>query len=397
MWRSTLHRIWETGATFMFRPPTIIFGPGTVKRVGQRAKEYGARRVGVVADANVVKAGHLSRVLDSLSAVDIEADVFDRVEGEPTVDTVQAGVDHFRSRRPDVLIGLGGGSAIDANKAINRVLADGGEPADYIYGRRQAVSPGVPYISIPTTAGTAAEVSMGAVIGDQAGQVKENFAMPPWVVATAICDPELTLTVPPFVTAYCGMDALGHAIDSYMNINFNPICDAIDLQVMQLVAQWLPVAVAKGSDLTARSNVMFAASSAGLGFSQRGTALTHGISHPLGVYGRLPHGLTISLLLPFVMEYNLDACAPKLADVAAAMGQRTEGLTLREAALKAVEAVRTLSRAVGLPQRLRDAGVAEADLPTIAQDTATRRRNNILINPRDATAEQIERLLRDAY
>lgn len=392
-----MNRIWETTATFTFRPPTIIFGPGTVKRVGQRVKEYGAGRAGIVADANVVKAGHLTRVLNSLADAGIEADVFDQVDGEPTVDTVQAGVDFLRPRRPELLIGLGGGSAIDAKKAINRVLADGGEPADYLYGRRQASSPGLPYISIPTTAGTAAEISMGAVIGDHASQVKENFAMPPWVVATAICDPELTLTVPPLVTAYCGMDALGHAIDSYMNINFNPICDAIDLQVMQILASWLPVAVAKGSDLTARSQVMFAASSAGLGFSQRGTALTHGISHPLGVYGRLPHGLTISLLLPYVMEYNLDACAPKLADVAGAMGQPTAGLTTREAALKAIEAVRTLARAVNLPERLRDVGVAEHDLPTIAQETATRRRNNIVINPRDATAEHIEQLLRRAY
>jgi alcohol dehydrogenase len=193
------------------------------------------------------------------------------------------------------------------------------------------------------------------------------------------------------------MDALGHAIDSYTNVNFNPFSDAIDLQVMRLLAEYLPVAVSKGNNLTARSAVMFAASSAGFGFSQRGTALTHGISHPLGVYGNLPHGLTISLLLPYVMEYNLDACAPKLADVAEAMGQRIDGLSTRDAALKAVEAVRTLTRSIDMPQRLSDAGVREDVLPAIAKDTVTQRRGNIAINPRDANEEQVLALLRRAF
>lgn len=392
-----MHRAWDARAVFTINVPQIVFGPGTVARVGERAREYGATRAFVVADANVVKAGHLERVLASLAAHDVAAEVFDRVSAEPSTEVVREGVAFGQGKGFDVVVAVGGGSALDLAKAINVVLTNGGNPNDYIFAGRKVDKPVLPFVAVATTAGTAADLSAGAVISVPERRTKENFGRPAWRVATAICDPELTLTVPPKVTAYNGMDALGHAIDSYMNVNFNPLSDVVDLQVMRLIAEYLPVAVAKGGDLTARSAVMFAASSAGFGFSQRATALTHGISHPLGVYGHLPHGLTISLLLPYVMEFNLDACAPKLADVAEAMGQNVAGLTTREAALKAVEAVHTLNGAVDLPRRLRDAGVAEDVLPTIAHDTVTQRRANVAVNPRDATEEQVLELLRRAY
>jgi alcohol dehydrogenase class IV len=393
-----MHRVWETSALFTLNnPPHIIFGPGTIKRVGERAREYGATRAVVIADANVVRAGYVERVVTSLTDAGVESEVFGRVEHEPSTDLVRDGVAFCEGKRFDLLVAVGGGSALDLAKAINVVLTNGGDPNDYIFDNRAITEPLLPHIAVATTAGTAADVSGGAVISVPERSTKENFPRPPWRTITAICDPELTLTCPPRVTAHSGMDALGHAIDSYTNVNFNPLSDAIDLQVMRLLAEYLPVAVAKGSNLTDRSAVMFAASSAGFGFSQRGTALTHGISHPLGVYGNLPHGLTISLLLPYVMEYNLDACASKLADVAEAMGQSVAGLSTREAALKAVDAVRTLTRSIDMPQRLRDAGVREDVLPAIARDTVTQRRANVAINPRDATEEQVLDLLRRAF
>lgn len=392
-----MHRAWETEAVFNFQSPRVVFGPGTVSRVGAMAKDYGVSRAVVVADAIMARAGHLDKVVTSLQGAGIAVEVFDSIDGEPTVDMVRKGVAFCQGKGVEAVIALGGGSAIDGAKAINVVLANGGDPRDYLYGRRRATDPGLPFIAIATTAGTAADISAGAVIGDPETGIKENFVGAPWRTALAICDPELTVTVPPKVTAYNGVDALGHAIDSYTNKNFNPISDAIDLQVMQLVAQYLPQAMAKGDDLTARSAVMFAASSAGYGFSQRGTGLTHGISHPLGVHGHLPHGLTISLLLPFVMEYNLDWCVEKLADVAAAMGVRKEGQTPRESAVAAVDAVRSLCRGCGLPQRLSEAGVSRDSLPLIARETVTQRRANVAINPRAASEAQVLELLRLAY
>jgi alcohol dehydrogenase class IV len=392
-----MHRVWETQAVFSINVPQILFGVGTVKRVGERALEYGATRACVIADVNVVRAGHAAKVVAALEASGVASELFDRVQHEPSTELVREGAAFCEGKGFDLIVAVGGGSAIDVAKAINVVHTNGGDPNAYIFDGRKIEKPVLPFIAIATTAGTAADISGGAVIAVPERQTKENFGRPAWRVATAICDPELTLTVPAKVTAFNGMDALGHAIDSYMNVNFNPLSDAVDLQVMRLIWENLPVAVAKGSNLTARSAVMFAASSAGFGFSQRGTALTHGISHPLGVHGNLPHGLTISLLLPYVMEYNLDACVGKFADVAVAMGQNVAGLTDREAALKAVEAVHTLNTAVGLPHRLSEAGVREDVLPRIAAETVTQRRANVAINPRDATEEQVLELLRRAF
>jgi alcohol dehydrogenase class IV len=191
------------------------------------------------------------------------------------------------------------------------------------------------------------------------------------------------------------LDALGHAVESYTNVNFNPISDLADLAAIGQVGRYLPVAVARGDNLRARSALMFAAMIAAFGFAQRGTGICHGISHPLGVWGHVPHGLTISLLLPHVMEYNLNGCADRLADVARALGEQTAGVSTRAAALRAVEAVRRLSQDVGLPQTLRDVGVPEEVLPQIARDTL--RRANNRINPRLATEDELLALLQRAY
>jgi alcohol dehydrogenase class IV len=386
---------WDFSRPFTFHSPQILFGPGVVQRVGERARQFGGTHALVVAEQGVAEVGAAEKALASLRDAGIAISVFSDFRGEPTVEHVNAGVEFARQRDINIIVGCGGGSSLDCAKAINVLLTNGGSVTDYMYGRARPTKPTLPFIGVPTTAGTGAEISGGAIIYDVEGKFKEGVGSPPYRIAAAICDPELTLTVPPRVTAMNGMDALGHAIESYTNINFNPISDLSDLTAISLVGRYLPVAVARGDTLQARAALMFAAMIAAFGFAQRGTGICHGISHPLGVWGGLPHGLTISLMLPHVMEFNLNGCAEKLADVAQALGEDVSGVSMRTAALRAVEAVRRLSQDIGLPQTLREAGVREEVLPLIARDTL--RRANNRINPRLATEDEILALLRKAY
>jgi alcohol dehydrogenase class IV len=391
--------------TYSFRMPrNILFGLNAVESVGERAKELGGRRTLVVTDRMLQPTGVFERVERSLERAGIEVLIYDEVVTEPTTDQIDGGAELLRSRDCDSVVALGGGSCIDAGKAIAMLGTNPGVITDY-EGRGKVKNPKCPMIAIPTTAGTGSEVTWVTVIHDKKRHVKFLVYSPHLIPEEAIEDPVLTVSMPPNVTMSSGMDALTHAIEGYVstrdpNVGYGspPIVEFMALPAIELISRDLRKAWANGENIEARSNMMLGQLLAGMTFGNSGTALVHGLARPLGAHFHLAHGLANAIMLPHGVEYTYIAAPEKFARIARAMGEATEGLSDIEAAERTVTAVGKLCLDIQVP-RLRDLGIEEGDYFQLIPDMAREgmASGTPQVNPRKPTVEDMMELFRRAY
>ena len=382
-------------------PGQVYFGFGAAGRVGAEARAEGARHVFVLADPGVVKAGLIEPVLASLVAAGVSHTLYDQVEPNPSTTSVDAAVSAFRESAADLIVGIGGGSGLDTAKAV-RMVAGGppeGRVAEYAYRMGDKARPHPkalpPYIAIPTTAGTGAEVTPWAVITDAADKFKFGVGGPRSVPTMAIIDPELMLTLPAFLTAATGMDALTHCIEAYVSTNDNPVLDPMILHGIELAGRALPAAVARGDNRAARYDMAQVAYIGGVAISSKWLGACHSLAHQLSGFANVQHGLANSIMLPHQMAYSLLGAYERYARVGAALGVPAEG-SLRQSAERAVEAVRQLAIDAGLPTRLRDVGVTEAMIKPMAKLSYTVDLN-WWTNPRSVNEDAMEALYRAAF
>ena len=378
--------------TFSYELPTKIeFGVGISERVPERVEECGGARVLLVADPGVLAAGVVDKVTDALENASMPYVLFSDIEPEPEARSIVDGVELAHSEGCDAVVGVGGGSALDSAKAIAVMLKNEGHIRDY-GGQNLVPNPGVPMIGLPTTAGTGSEVTIWSVISEKEERIKYGVGSPYMTATIAMCDPELTLTLPPHITASTGIDALAHALESYVNKTTQPISEALSIRAMELIAKSLRTAVVAGENLQARSDMLLASLSAALAFNPTRLGLAHALVMPIGANYKIPHSVGVAILLPEVMGYNLIGNLQKFVTIARIFGENTEGLSLRDAAELSVKTIRQLSEDVGIPDGLARYGVEEERLHDLAK--AGMATGNVPVNPRAPTIDDLVGIMR---
>lgn len=366
-------------------------GAGCVSTVGAEARQLGVRRVLVVTDRGLVEAGLLERLETSLKRARVGFSVFDGVEPDPRHEIVDRCREALQAAKARAVIGLGGGSSIDIAKMAAVMAVNPGQAADY-FGVDTIPRPGLPTIMVPTTAGTGSEVTSIVILSDEGEKLKKGVVSPYLMPAAAVLDPELTLGLPPAVTAATGMDALIHAIEAYTSVNATGLTDLLAARAMELIGEHIRAAWARGSNLAARSAMLEGSLLAGMAFANAGVTAVHAFAYPIGAEFHIPHGLANAIMLPPVMAFNMPGDLDRFARVAELLGEETAGLSARQAAEAGVEAVRQLGRDLELPQSLGEFGVKKKDVPGLAKGVmkVTRLLAN---NPRTLTEAQA----RDIY
>ncbi len=370
---------------------TSYFGPGSREVLPEVVARLGKKKALVVTDPGLLKFGVAKMVTDILDANGIAYEIFSDVKPNPTVTNVKNGLKAFEDAKADLIIAIGGGSSIDTAKAIG-IVTNNPEFSDIVSleGVAPTKNKSVPIIALPTTAGTAAETTINYVIIDEDKQKKMVCVDPNDIPAVAIIDAELMYSLPKSLTAATGMDALTHAIEGYITKGAWSMSDMFEIEAIRMIHKHLANAVNNPKDPEARNGMAVAQYIAGMAFSNVGLGLVHGMAHPMGSLFDVPHGVANALLLPTVMEYNMESSIDKYGDIAVAMGVDTTGMTREQAAQAAVDAVRALSVEVGIPQHLSELGIKESDIEALSEqaiaDVCTPG------NPRDVTIEDIKAL-----
>jgi alcohol dehydrogenase len=383
--------------TYQFKAPSLIVnGPGAAKEVGSFAKGLGKKAL-IVTDNLLEKIGLLKDIKNSLESAGVPFAVYDKVVSEPTMEYTEEGLKVFREAQAEFLIAVGGGSPIDAAKAISALARNPGKMSDFM-GANKIPQMGAPLIAIPTTAGTGSEVTQFTIITDTAKKVKMLIASPNIMPRVALVDPLMTLQMPQGITTATGLDALTHAIEAYVSIKAQPITDTLALQAIRLISGNLRQAWADGGNIEARTNMMTGSLMAGLSFSNSSVALVHGMARPIGAYFHVPHGISNASLLPTVIEFSIPGNPRRYADIAEATGEVTAGLSLLDAAYLAAKSVKQLNEDLKVPT-LRGLGVDEKKFNSVvsqmtADALASGSPGN---NPRKATQEEIVELYRKAF
>jgi alcohol dehydrogenase class IV len=355
----------------MRAPHSILFGNGQRFALGRVARSIGTRAL-ICTDERQVADPVFAPLLANLREAGVEPLVYDGTLAELPVEGVHACVEKARSFAPEMVIGIGGGSCMDMAKLVSLLLAHPG-PLDAYYGELRVPGPVLPVIAMPTTSGTGSEATPVAVLADSARDLKVGVSSPHLIPHTAICDPELTLSCPPRLTAHAGADAMTHAIEAFtavrrevtpgiaverVFVGKNALADTHALAAIALLARHLPRAVADGGDIEARGGVMLAALHAGIAFGTAGTAAAHAIQYPVGAVTHTPHGVGVATLMPYVMAFNRPACTTEFAQIARAMGVAAPAGASDEAlADAAVGAVADLFKGIGIPNSLADLGL----------------------------------------
>jgi len=371
-----------TGFGAIRTPRNIVFGKGQRGVLGKSASHLGSRAF-VCTDGRLSGERDFAAMMDDLKGNGVAVQVYDRTVAELPLTCIDDSVAAATAFGPNLGIGIGGGSCMDLAKATAVMLTHGGSVRDY-YGELKVPGPVLPLISIPTTAGTGSEVTPVAVLGDPERIMKVGIASPYIISHTAICDPELTYSCPPGLTAISGADALTHAIEAFTAIRRpatpqlvhehvfvgkNLLSDHHALRAIERISRSLARACTQGDDEAAREDVMLGALLAGLAFGTAGTAAAHAIQYPVGALTHTPHGTGVALLMPYVMEFNRSACIPEFAQIATAMGIERGGKSDEALSVAAIERVAALFRGVGLPRTLADLGVPAEKLPWIAEQS----------------------------
>ena len=372
-------------------PTKMVHGPGSIGRLGELAAELGMKRPLFVTDRGVVAAGLTDEALRQLDDVVL----FDGVRPNPDIELVDEASVLYRENGCDGLVALGGGSSMDTAKGIGVEVEHGGSILEYEYGSTPITKRVPPLIAVPTTSGTGSEVTLWAVITDHARKIKFNVGGTPLIGPhVAVIDPELTLGLPPAVTAATGMDALSHGIECYTCDYHQPFNDAVALSAIELVATWLPAAYVDGSNLEARTHMAHAATLGGMAYGTESAGAAHAMSQSAGGIHDCAHGALTARVLGPVCEYNAPAAHERYARIAQALGADTSGLDPLEAAMAGVEELYRLTEAVDIPS-LQQLGFAEEEIPMLAriafEDPQT------IGNPRALDAAGYEEIYRNAF
>ena len=379
----------------IFRSPNkVIFGNGVAPQVGDEAAKMGARKALIVTDTGVVKGGLTAGIEESLKKSKISYGLFDRVEAEPPSHIVDECAQEVKGNGYDIIIGVGGGSSLDVVKGASIVATNGGRVLDY-QGREMVPRAGVPKILIPTTAGTGSEVSWVFVVTDESDNDKKVIFSYFNLADVAIVDPLLTLSMPPKLTADTGMDALTHAIETYVSRTSTPFGDILALEAIRLIGENLPTAYAKADNMEARYNMSLGATVAGLAFGSGGVGAVHALAYVLDTEWHMSHGRTNAIMLPYVVDYNKTGAMEKYANIARAIGENTAGLTDHQAVELLVLRLFQLLEDVGIPSKLGAYGITEADLPKLVAGGMKQSRL-FAVNPRDLTEEDVAKIYRNA-
>jgi len=372
--------------------PRIVMGPGALNQLADEVGALKAKKVLIVTDQGLIGAGSVKQAQAVLEKADIEYAVFGDVEADPRYEIVADCVAMIRSENADLIIGFGGGSPIDIAK-VSAVMATNDGPIEQYFGIDLVPQRGLPTLIIPTTAGTGSEVTPIAILSDHTEKLKKGIVSPYLFPSVALLDPELTLGLPAHVTAATGMDALIHAIESFTSKNATSISDMLASQAMVLIADNIRTAYADGSNLTARSNMLEGSLLAGMAFCTAGVTAVHAFAYPIGAEFHISHGVANSIMLTPVMEFNKLGSLERFAEIADFLGENTDGLTTREAADTAVEAMRTLAADLKIPEHLSEFGIEDKDIPDLAEGVmkVTRLLAN---NPRDLSQKDAEEIYR---
>lgn len=389
----------------------IVFGSGVIRRLGQFLQPLNARRVLIVTDAILTRVGVVDQVLSPLKAAGYTVDVFDGGEPEPSFAVADRAIELASKNKPDVIVGVGGGSNLDLAKIVANVVTHGGSYRDY-FGFGKVPGPILPLVCVPTTSGTGSEVSHAAVLTDTENQNKISSLshyLRPWL---AVVDPKLTLTCPPRASADSGIDALTHAIEAFTAVRYDeldvpadepfpydgkqPLGDCLAERAIELIGIHLATVVREPDNLAAREGMALAATLAGLAFSNNAVAVVHALEYPIGGALHCSHGAGNGLLLPYVMRFNLPERIPEFARIARLLGEKTDGLSEAAAAEKAITAVERIRAEIGVPQRIRDLGGTPDQLPLFAKKSFQIQRL-MLLNGRRPTEADLLQILQAAY
>ncbi len=372
----------------------VMAAVGLTRELGEQVARLGVSKAFIISDRTLAGLGLVARIKEGLAAGGVSA-VGEYLDVPPNseVSLVEGAAEVARAAAGDVLVALGGGSVIDTAKGVNMILSKGGALMDH-QGLGLINEPLGKLVAIPTTAGTGSEVTNMAVIRDSAARIKYSFTSPYLGPDLAILDPELTLGLPPGLTASTGMDALTHAVEAYLSISANPISDGLARYAVEVINQWLARATNDGTDIEARYWMLIGSNTAGAAFSNSLVGCVHAMAHALGGLYSVPHGLANAVLLAAGLEYNLEAATARIADLAPAFGLGRS--SSEEAAARAViDRVRALTRECNLPQRLREVGILADALEPVAE--AASMDGAIFTNPRPATAEELLDVLKRVY
>ena len=377
---------------FDFRHTThLVHGAGSI---GHLPKYFpSAARILIVTDKGLVQTGIAEKVSAILDDARIPYALYDGALANPTAPCVHAGLRRFTKEKCNALLGLGGGSPMDVAKMIGVLATNGGRINQYL-GNDKVKKSLPPLICVPTTYGTASEVTPFAVLTNPKTQNKDPVISAEIVPQVGILDPELSVGLPASIGGPTGMDALTHAVESYTNLLATPITDGLALQAIRLIGSNLRLACANDHELAATENMLIASTLAGIAFAQTRLGNVHAMSHPVGAQFGVHHGLANAILLPYVMEFNLPARLEKFAIIAASLGADTGGLDDREAARLAIDTVWTLNQDLEIPAKLGTVGVRKSGIRPMAK--AAMLSGNIAVNPRKSTQRDLEAIFQQA-
>lgn len=381
----------EIGNFEFVLPTRIVYGTGCIRQLPDEIRQMKHERPLIVTDKGLIEAGIVKRITDVLEEAEIEYEIYDGIQPNPRDTTVMEAARFAEEKKIDMMIAIGGGSSMDTAKAVGVILKEGGEIGDY-EGLGKVSEPITDLVAIPTTVGTGSEVTFWSVITDTKRHFKMSVGSPLIAARLALVDPDLVETLPPSIVAATGMDALTHAIEGYTGKLSEPITDACGIYAIEMIGKNIRNAV-YNSDPEARGKLLLGSLIAGICFGNSDIAGVHCMGEAMGGLYDLPHGISMAIMLPYVMEYNYVACIDKFVCIAKALGENVEGLSERDAAYKAVEAVKKLNEDLAIPT-LSEVNVKKEDIPELAERSSV----NVSVdsNPRRAGKEEFRKIFEAA-
>ena len=370
-----------------YMPPVTLMGPDAIKSLGTELASKELKKALIVTDSVLVEIGLVDNLTNELTAHGIEFAIYSGVQPNPTEKNIEDGLALIKQENADFVVSFGGGSSHDAAKGIALVAANGGHIRDYSKGVHLSKKPQLPLVTVNTTAGTASEMTVFAIITNEKDETKYPVVDKHFTPIIAVNDSELMVAMPKFLTAATGMDALTHAVEAYVSTAATPITDASAIKAIELIAQNLENVVENGENREARDAMQYGEYLAGMAFSNASLGYVHSMAHQLGGVYDLAHGLCNAILLPEVSRFNAKVSPERFVDIAKAMGVDVAGMSQAQAIDAGIEAIETLSRNVGTAQRLADLGVQQDKLAFMAQNALNDACS--LTNPRQASLEEI--------
>jgi len=374
-------------------PKKILFGEGAAKEIPKLVKGLNSNSVLFITDPTIRKIGLSDQILNSLEKAGIQTEVFDQVEPEPSIKAAEKVIDISRKSEFDLTIGMGGGSSLDMAKLASISVTNIGTLKDFV-GVGVVKKPGVPKILIPTTSGTGSEITMNSIVSDKENKLKMGIVTPYIIADVALIDPLLTATMPPKVTSSTGLDALTHAVESLISIDLNPFSELFAIDAIKRIFRNLPKAYHDGKNIEARREMCLASMFAGISLGISGVCAGHAAAYSFTI--SVPHGVGCAIALPYIMELNATSCLDKMVKIAEAAGVTEEGANQKKNAYNAVNAVRDLMKEVGNPLSLKEIGISDADIESMAKKMLTIKRL-LAHNPKDLSEKDTEKLFRRMY